>query len=639
MSSIQIFHVTLEIWGAIICAIATICAMNGAKVETRVSHRTAMITANTMVLMIADCLAWAYRGVVSPSAILITRVSNFMVFTCNYLMILLFFFYVQALLREKGTEVNKTLVWVVYGIFLISEGLLILSQFADLFYYFDEYNRYTRAPYFILSQVPAVIGMMILLGVLLTYRRVLSNIELLTILSYLVLPTIAIPLQAVFYGYSLQALATAVSVCLLFATTMTTRSRRMVEAMSEAERANHAKDDFLASMSHEIRTPINGILGMNEMILRESTDDRITEYANGISSSGSVLLSLVNEILDFSKISSGKLNLLPIEYELRGMLDSLVNMISPRTVAKALKFQVRVFPGTPNFLVGDEVRVRQVIANLLSNAVKYTQEGSITLDVNYERGTGKRITLLVSVEDTGIGIHKEDLPKLFSTFQRLEETRNRNIEGTGLGLAITQQLVRLMKGKITAESVYGKGSKFSVAIPQMISRDGRVGEYQNEGEAQRLSSEGEYHENFQAPTARILVVDDNNMNLKVAQLLLKKTKAQLTLSTGGRESLDILRKEKFDIILLDHMMPEMDGVEALRVMKSEHLADGTPVIALTANAVEGARQMYLSYGFDDYLSKPIVGKALEECLQKWLPEEKVVKFTEINQKSEETKKW
>jgi CheY-like chemotaxis protein len=226
-----------------------------------------------------------------------------------------------------------------------------------------------------------------------------------------------------------------------------------------------------------------------------------------------------------------------------------------------------------------------------------------------------------------------------STFQRGEETRNRNIEGTGLGLAITQQLVKLMKGKITVESEYGKGSKFSVAIPQMISRDGRVGEYQNEGEAQRLSSEGEYHENFQAPTARILVVDDNNMNLKVAQLLLKKTKAQLTFSTGGRESLDILRKEKFDIILLDHMMPEMDGVEALRVMKSEHLADGAPVIALTANAVEGARQMYLSYGFDDYLSKPIVGKALEECLQKWLPEEKVVKFTEINQKSEETKKW
>jgi CheY-like chemotaxis protein len=364
---------------------------------------------------------------------------------------------------------------------------------------------------------------------------------------------------------------------------------------------------------------------MNEMILRESEDDRITEYASGIANSGSTLLSLVNEILDFAKISSGKLILLPTEYELKNVVDSLVRMYYPRVCSKELKLNLRVFPGTPNFLLGDEARVRQIIANLMSNAIKFTQEGTITLDVNYEKGPGRRINLLVSVEDTGIGIRPEDLPKLYRTFSRLEDSTKAkgDSEGRGLGLAVSQRLVQIMNGSIEVRSEYGKGTKFVVSIPQQLAKDGRIGEVKIEENELLASGTRIYKENFRAPEAKVLVVDDNNMNLRVADLLLQKTCVQIKLCTGGKEAVELLRENKYDLVLLDHMMPEMDGVEALRVMKDENLVDGVPVIALTANAIEGARQMYLNYGFDDYLAKPIVGKALEECLQKWLPKDKI----------------
>ncbi|MCR4895700.1 MAG: response regulator [Lachnospiraceae bacterium] len=623
MSTVSIFHMTLEIWGAIFCAIATITVFNGSKVNASLSHRTAAITLATMVLMISDCLAWAYRGVPTTAGMIVCRAGNFMNFFSNYLLIYLFYTYVRAVLAEKKVQVLPAIEWIFRVLLIISEVGLIINLFTGHLYYFTEYNVYTRGPLFIISQLPGFIGLLLAAYILIHYHRALSNVELLAMATYLILPLIALPLQVAFYGVSLQNMATAVSVALLFATTMSSQSRRLLEAMNEAEQANRAKDDFLASMSHEIRTPINGILGMNEMILRESEDDRITEYANGIANSGSTLLSLVNEILDFAKISSGKLILLPTEYELRNVVDSLVRMFYPRICSKELKLNLRVFPGTPNFLLGDEARVRQVIANLMSNAIKFTQEGTITLDVNYEKGPGRRVNLLISVEDTGIGIRPEDLPKLYRTFSRLEDSTKGGSEGRGLGLAVSQRLVQIMNGNIEVRSEYGKGTKFVVTIPQQLEKDGRIGEVKLEENELLASGTKVYKEDFRAPEAKVLVVDDNNMNLRVADLLLQKTCVQIKLCTGGREAVDLMRKEKYDLVLLDHMMPEMDGVEALRVMKDENLVDGVPVIALTANAIEGARQMYLNYGFDDYLAKPIVGKALEECLQKWLPKDKV----------------
>lgn len=405
---------------------------------------------------------------------------------------------------------------------------------------------------------------------------------------------------------------------------------RLEKEKQQAIASGQSKVQFLTNMSHEIRTPINAVLGMDEMILRESSDANITEYAKDIESAGRSLLSLINDILDFSKMESGKMELLLVEYDVATVLNDCYHMIDRRAREKNLEFHIKNDPALPVRLYGDEVRIRQIITNLLTNAVKYTEQGSVELCVN-GKGTPDSFTLCIAVKDTGIGIDDEAMDKLFEAFQRVEEIRNRNIEGTGLGLAITKQLVDLMDGEIRVESEYGKGSAFYVEIPQTVISDkeiGSIAEYYHS----TLEKMTDYKESFVAPEARILVVDDVPMNLKVIHGFLKETKVQIEDAESGKKCLEMVQKKKYHVILLDHMMPEMDGVETFhRMQKLGHYpSEDAKVIMLTANAIMGVRDEYLAEGFCDYLSKPVRANELEEMIARHLPPEMVLR------KSEET---
>ena len=394
------------------------------------------------------------------------------------------------------------------------------------------------------------------------------------------------------------------------------------EAADAAISAGKAKSFFLAQMSHEIRTPINAVLGMNEMILRESNDAAIREYAANIQSSGRTLLSLINSILDFSKIEDGKMELVPVKYDVSSMVNDLVNSISERARNKGLDFALDIDSALPCALFGDDVRIRQVIMNLLTNAVKYTEKGKVTLTISGKKLPDKKLIMSVSVRDTGIGIRQEDMQKLFESFARLDEARNRNIEGTGLGMAIVTKLLDLMGSALHVESEYGRGSEFSFELMQEIIDDMPIGDF-----TERLRKSAERSEDEQylfAQGASILVVDDNDMNRKVARSLMKRNGIVPDEAASGAEAIEKIAAKVYDIVFLDHMMPKMDGVETLKRLKERNLIpQGCAVIALTANAVSGARERYLESGFDDYLSKPIEVAQLERKLAAWLPAEKV----------------
>ncbi len=397
----------------------------------------------------------------------------------------------------------------------------------------------------------------------------------------------------------------------------------VMDAMERAEAADKAKSAFLANMSHEIRTPINAILGLNEVILRESGERDTLSYAADIQTAGKTLLSLINDILDFSKVEEGKMEILPTQYELGSVINDLVNMTRDRAEEKGLNFYAFVDETTPHLLFGDEIRVRQCALNLLTNAVKYTEKGSVTLTVGYEELDTDKILLKVSVSDTGIGLKPEDMERLCSPFARIEEWRNRNIEGTGLGLSITKQLLTLMGSSLQVESIYGEGSEFSFAIEQPVVKWWPVGEFKGHyeiGEEQRAAR----REAFHAPDARVLVVDDVAVNLTVVKGLLKETKIAVETAESGAAAIEKAARQLYDVIFIDHMMPQMDGIETLRELKKLPGTQHTVFIALTANAISGSRKLYIDAGFTDYLSKPVDGGRLEEMLMKYLPPTKLI---------------
>ena len=396
------------------------------------------------------------------------------------------------------------------------------------------------------------------------------------------------------------------------------------EAAESAIRAEQAKTRFLSNMSHEIRTPINAVLGMNEMILRECEDDQLLSYAENIQNSGKTLLFLINDILDLSKIESGKMEIVPAKYEIADVIIDLWNVIYLRAQEKSLTVDFLLEETLPRTLFGDDVRIKQIVTNLLTNAVKYTPKGGIELHVSYERTGEDRINLVISVKDTGMGIRQEDIGKLFESFQRLDEEKNRNIEGTGLGMSITMSLLELMDGDMKVESEYGKGSTFTVTVPQKVLSSEPTGDFESLMGRQR-SKEVQKRESFEAPDAKVLVVDDNEMNLVVFEALLKRTKMKIVKADSGKNCLELVKKESFHIIFMDHMMPEMDGIETLHEIRklTDFPNEKTPVIALTANALSGARDFYLKEGFVDFLTKPIDADLLEQMIVAYLPEELV----------------
>ena len=426
-------------------------------------------------------------------------------------------------------------------------------------------------------------------------------------------------------AFSMVMVGLLTSVLLMFLNRMYEEENALTQQQKkEIEELNQAENHFFSSMSHEIRTPINTIIGLNEITLRGDIPPEVAENARNIQGASKLLLTLINDILDISKIKSGKMEVISAAYETGTLFSEIVNIIWVKAKEKGLEFKLHVDPSIPSMLCGDEVRIKQILINLLNNAVKYTSEGSVTLSVRCERQGLNRVMVWYSVEDTGQGVKKENIPYLFNAFRRVDEEKNRHIEGTGLGLSIVKQLVDLMGGEISVNSVYTKGSKFIVALEQDIVDEKELGTFTLASRA-RIHNGGAYRQSFEAPDAHILVVDDNDMNLMVVTKLLAETKIQIDTASSGAECLRLTQNHHYDCILMDHMMPEMDGIECLHALRAQPggLCQTVPVVALTANAGSDNQLLYRKEGFSGYLAKPVSGALLEAAVLSILPKELV----------------
>ena len=570
--------------------------------------------------------------------------TDLLFFVCFIMLVLFVFSFIPQLGRFDNVFNFRTkcLFGMSFGFFVV--WLLLIKIFKNLSLKHSLLNLYI---FFAVSYVFAVIGNIfqpspqpfillvgfrILFGVLIKddARRieVFNNIMLAAAVfgaSYFFKPT-----DVFIEDVILVSVFTSMSIVLTSVTQKQDRlnqemSRKLFDSKIEVEKAkNDAKTSFMANMSHEIRTPVNSIMGLNEMLIRENKDPKVLEYARNIKSSSNTLLKLINDILDFSKIESGKMEIINAEYELSSVITDLINMVSPRVKTKNLDFKLKINPEMPHLLYGDEVRVKQCMLNVLTNAVKYTEKGFVEMSLDFERLSDTETNIIFCVKDSGIGIRKEDLPKLFSEFERLEERRNRTIEGSGLGLNIVNMLLKLMGSELKVQSEYEKGSEFSFKIKQNVMWWDPIGNF-NDSYENYLQSLENYRESFHAPNAHILIVDDTKMNLVVAVGLLKETQVQIDTALSAKEMFNLISKKKYDVIFLDHRMPEIDGVEAFHVMSlmENNLNKNTPCVALTANVVSGAKEFYLNEGFSGYLAKPIDSAKLEKMLVSLLPRELV----------------
>ena len=438
----------------------------------------------------------------------------------------------------------------------------------------------------------------------------------------------------------LTLISIAFGIILRIENTLYIRENQKAEAQKkEIEQLSASQNRFFSSMSHEIRTPINTIIGLNEMILREDVSDEVAEDAVNIRIAGKLLLNLINDILDMSKFQAGDMHLLIEPYSTGNMLSDLVGMLWIRAKEKKLEFHVNVAPDIPSELLGDEVRIKQVLMNVLNNAIKYTKEGSVSLSVECQKMDDGRYNMIYTVEDTGMGIKKEDIPYLFTAYRRVDESNTRHIEGTGLGLSIVKQLLDLMGGKVTVNSVYTKGSTFVIEIPQKATEEKPIGEYDYE-KSHKLGRRSSYKQKFEAPEGKILVVDDNRSNLLVVTKLLRDTKLRIDTAMSGEEALNCTLNETYHMIFMDHLMPEMDGIECFRAIRNQigGKCKEVPVVVLTANAGEENREIYAREGFDGYLVKPVSGVELENEVYRFLPKD-IVKVTGDGEIVEETISW
>ncbi len=610
-----------------ICGIITFFAFITGSLSRRRKAALMLIETSAMLMLIFDRYAYIYRGDVSELGWWMVRISNFSVFALTLFIVCAFNLYLSDLLiHEGGLSYPPKRLKAVYIMTGIGEIFVVANLYTGFYYTFDATNHYSRASGAVVSFIIPIAALLIQLSVIIKYGKSLSRIVRISLFLFTLVPFVFSILQFFIYGLSLTTISIVGMAVLLYIFVLLDLNAAK-EAKEEAEYENRAKSHFLANMSHEIRTPINAVLGMNEMILRESDDPEIQAYADSIKRAGNTLLGLVNDILDFSKIEAGKMEILPADYDVSSLLNDLVNMIQSRAEDKGLELILDFSENMPKLLHGDEVRIKQVIMNILTNAVKYTEKGSVTFRVGYERIRKEpdKVYILVSVIDTGIGIRKEDLEKLFHEFERIEEKRNRNIEGTGLGMNITRSILEMMGSHLEVSSIYGEGSTFSFRLKQDVVSWEELGDYEVSYRV-AIAGRKKYKQKFTAPSARVLVTDDSSMNLEVFKNLLKRTGVQIDTATRGDECLALTRLNKYDVIFLDHMMPKKDGIETLAELRadSENPNRQTRVICLTANAISGAREQYLKAGFDDYLTKPIDAARLEEILLWYLPKEKLL---------------
>ena len=544
----------------------------------------------------------------------------------EYMLLMIFPYYFIRYLNYEQQRRHENLFTVVCAILMINFILETLMHFTGAASYQDNLILVDTGVIIAIGAIMYTLIKDIRDGYFKSYRLV--GAAYLALLFFGVLQALVMILIPDNHGALLLMLSMYI-LLVLGVISMLARIGSIEEQANYAKHANELKSSFLANMSHEIRTPINAIMGMNEMILRESKEQDIHKYSEDIKRAGNNLLDIINDILDFSKIESGKMDINVFDYRLSGLLHDVDNLVSIKAKEKKLTYSVEVSDDLPDMLKGDEARIRQILLNVLNNAVKYTDEGRVVLRVSAIRpddepestvpAPGREITLHFEIEDTGIGIKEEDRGKLFNIFERLDLKKNRSIEGTGLGLAITYNLIELMGGRIDLKSEYEVGTTFYIDIPQKIGgRDLLKDAWRQESQD---AHKYDYVQSFTAPEARILVVDDIKINITVIRGLLKKTGVQIDEALSGPESIEKVENNYYDLILMDHMMPQMDGIETLHELK-RRFGDLCPVIALTANAIEGMREMYLEAGFADYLSKPVNYEELEKSLREYIPKGK-----------------
>lgn len=543
------------------------------------------------------------------------------------------YLYIPAMIADEIKEPIKKSNWILFPFALSTVGVLVLP----IYYKHEEAASYSYGPGIIAVYISVYILAITAVTYMIRFREIIP-LKKKNAIAISLICEVGVGVYQVFNPTHLLSSVGVALLCIGFYLTVESpdnvliellvdEKKKVEEAREEAVLANQAKGRFLAQMSHEIRTPINAILGMDEIILRECKDANILEYADDINTAGQLLLSIVNEILDLSKIESGKMEIVETEYNLSKLIADLTAMISLKAQAKNLIFDIDVDKSLPVHLYGDDIRIRQILTNLLSNAIKYTKEGRVELSVKGEI-KDNTVTLYCSVTDTGIGIKEEHLTNLFEEYKRIEDGSNHHIEGTGLGLNITMRLLNLMGSKLQVQSEYGKGSKFFFELKQLVTDSVTIAEYnkqqkRNQNPKQRTCA-------FTAPEAKLLVVDDNIMNRKVFTKLLEPTKMQIDQAESGFECIDKMKETRYDIVFLDHMMPQMDGTETLRRLRemTGYPSERSVIIALTANAFVGASQQYISEGFDDFLPKPIIYKDAEELILSFLPSQLVERFEE-----------
>jgi signal transduction histidine kinase/ActR/RegA family two-component response regulator len=544
---------------------------------------------------------------------------------------------------DKGKyRILSIIDWMVFGVYAL---LMIINLFVPFILGYTEEGVYYHTGAFVpIVFFPPVYFMTSSLILLFVRFKYLDRRRGYTLLAASVVTLIGTIAQALTGGSLLLSLPCgSLGVMVVYFVLEAPDYRKLQEsneklriAEQNAIRANRAKSDFLASMSHEIRTPMNAVLGMDEMILRETEQGaevneeklgRIHTYGENIRDAGGILLSIINDILDLSKIESGKMEIIREKYHFAKVLKDVCNIVRTRAEQKGLRYVVEVDGDMPECLYGDALRIRQILMNILNNAVKYTEAGSITLSVKQLGLENGILTLQVAVRDTGIGIRKEDQEDIFGVFQRVDKEANHHIEGTGLGLSIVKKLVDLMGGNVRVESTFGEGSCFTVELPQEIAGGGLMKNYEIE---ELREEDAQLVEAFRTKDCRFLLVDDNRMNLLVAKHFLDELDAEIVSVTSGAEALEKMRREKYDLIFMDHMMPEMDGVQVLENSRKdpENRNLETPMIMMTANALNGMREEYLECGFADYISKPIDSKQLMTVVRNHLPEDRIVLRTE-----------